>query len=1097
MSKVNDLGQQILKSKYLAADEKTPEDLFLRVAKVGSIPDVIDFIYTRETPKEEHYLVPTHDETLRAIFGPYTELAKRVIQRRGIDTAKEIPQRRFTTAADQWNILTNNYYSSMCELDFMPATPVLINAGRGGMLSSCFFLRVPDSIEGIFDSVKKVGLISKAGGGVGLDISALRPSGAAVGVASGTSSGPISFLRIFNTACEAIKSGGVRRAALLGAMSVYHPDILDFIHCKEKEGELSNFNLSVFVDNNFMAAVRSNKEIVLQHEKSTIKKTVSALEIWNELVKHAWHLGDPGIIFEDTLNNADIFHGKLGKFGVNPCLHKNTLLLDDDCIRKISDNDPKQWTSWKVGKKETIKLTCNNGMTLICTPEHKIILPNGKEIEAKYSLNKSIKWGLGHRKSDIIDKKSVLQGFLFGDGFVCGRKHGVSVKLNREKEIEVVELLEEFGFHQQACQSFYINYDILSTKVDVTFLKDRVHHRKIPDYIVFGNSTVVRSFLLGLFSANGSCSIVGQISLKGTYYPSIKKIQILLASFGVPSWICPNVKTKIKWSNGEYTSRRSYNLQIAKSNSRIFAEKIGFLHKYKMDRIIETDHQYSTPLIVKSIRPYGIEEVWDYNMNEPPHRNVCNGIVTKNCGEIPIREGECCTLSAINLSNCYNEQTKSIDTDKIQILTRLGIQFLDNLVDLNDYPLPEIEQMSLRSRKVGLGSTGLHDLLLRLEIPYGGNSRCLQAIDTIYSTIKKAAIETSTNLGRSRGIPEELKNINVNRRNSELLTCQPAGTISQICNQVSSGIEPVFQWEYTRKDTFGVHKMKHFMLDKFGTEENLPEYAKTALEISPKDHVKVQAQLQKYIDCSVSKTVNVPNEATIDNVDYIYRLAHKLGCKSITVYRSGSRKDEVLVKKDPKEVPVEEETTTEDEEITVNNIEAEVDNIDNLLDKPTSRPRPSVLFGATFKINTPGGKAYITINEDSRGIREVFIHISKAGSEIATHVEAEGRLISHSLKHGIPADTIISHLAGHKSNPIFDSGRSVKSVPDAVALVMQEYKAKFEGFSEFIETEQRIVTVPTKPVGEISGELCPECGEVLYMASGCTECASCGFSQCG
>ena len=950
MSKVNPLGQQILKSKYLAADEKTPEDLFFRVARVGSIPDVIDYIYAQDVPKDERYFAPTQEDTLRAIFDPYTELAKRVIQRRGIDTAKEIPQRRFTTAAEQWKVLADKYYAAMCELDFMPATPVLINAGRGGMLSSCFFLRVPDSMEGIFDTVKKVGLISKAGGGVGLDVSLLRPSGALVGSSGGTSSGPISFLRIFNTACEAIRSGGIRRAALLGAMSVYHPDILEFIHCKEKEGELSNFNLSVFVDNNFMAAVKGNKEIVLQHEKSPIKKTVPALDIWNELVKHAWHLGDPGIIFEDTLNNADIFHGKIGKFGVNPCITGDTLVAVADgrgtvpikqlmeegkdvpvpCLSKDNKIEVRYMRNIRCTgeNQKVIKLKLSNGMELTTTPNHKLL--NLTQFNDP--------WGVV-TTSDYYEASTLKEG----------------------------------------------------------------------------------------------CKLLTFAHKNGQIMPSTTEI------LEVEEW---------------------HELERGET---VYNGTVDDFHNYF------TTTKQANSLIINN----------------------------KNCGELPLRIGECCTLSAINLANCFNEQTKSIDTDKIQALTKLGIQFLDNLVDLNNYPLPEIEQMSLKTRKVGLGTTGLHDLLLKLEISYGGNSKCLQAIDTIYTTIRKTAFETSIELGKVRGVPEELKNINIHRRNSELLTCQPAGTISQICNQVSSGIEPVFQWEYTRKDTFGTHKMKHFMLDKFGSEESLPEYAKTALEISPKDHIKVQAQLQKWIDQSISKTINAPNEATIDDVDYIYRLAHKLGCKSITVYRSGSRKDEVLIKKDPKEVPIEEKTIAEDEETTVNNIEAEVDNIDNLLDKPTSRPRPSVLFGATFKINTPGGKAYITINEDNRGIREVFIHISKAGSEIATHVEAEGRLISHSLKHGIPADTIISHLAGHKSNPIFDSGRSVKSVPDAVALVMQEYKAKFEGFSEFIETEQRIVTAPTKPVGEISGELCPECGEVLYMASGCTECASCGFSQCG
>jgi len=377
---------------------------------------------------------------------------------------------------------------------------------------------------------------------------------------------------------------------------------------------------------------------------------------------------------------------------------------------------------------------------------------------------------------------------------------------------------------------------------------------------------------------------------------------------------------------------------------------------------------------------------------------------------------------------------------------------------------------------------GLHDLMLKLGIEYG-SKRSLDLIDIAYTTMRRAAIWHSEALSKTRGTTKELVECGCNRRNGFLLTAPPTGTISMICNQTSSGIEPVFQWEYTRNDSYGTHMMKHAIREEYG--KDLPPYAKTALEISPEAHVKVQAQIQRYLDESVSKTVNLPNSATIEGVEKIYKMAYRLGCKSITVYRSGSRQTEVL--------SASEKTNKE--------IQTEVDSISHELNtaKPAIRARPRVLFGATFRINTPGGKAYITVNEDDFGIREVFVHISKAGSEIATHVEAEGRLISNSLKHGMPSDTIISHLAGHKSNPIFDNGVSIKSVPDAVALVMQRYRDNYEGFSEFIdkhgdESAEEPKKSKTKP--EISGELCPECGEVLYMASGCAEC-NCGYSRCG
>jgi len=758
MTALNQLATHILQSKYYAPDESKPEDVFLRVARVCSIPDVIDKLIINNALPVDY----------QKHFHPWENVAERVFLRRGltVDVNAQFP---FVDVSKEWSDAARVYYDAMCDLSFMPATPTLMNAGLGGMLSSCFAIRVPDTMEGIFDVVKHVAIISQKGGGCGLELSDLRPEGSPVGNRGGVSSGPISFLKVFNETGNQVKQGGARRAALLAGLRVDHPDILKFITCKEKEGELSNFNLSVFVTDEFLLAVEVDKNITLSHPKAKESKTIRAKEIWDVLIGHSHRNGEPGIIFQDRLDKDDVVHGKYGKLLVNPC------------------------------------------------------------------------------------------------------------------------------------------------------------------------------------------------------------------------------------------------------------------------------------------------------------------------SELPLHNYSSCNLASINLATCIMQDPVRLDTEKLCVLTRLGIRFLDNVIDINNYPLPEIERMTLKMRPIGLGTMGLHDLMLKLGTEYG-SKHSLELIDDIFGLIKSTASLTSEHLGSVRGIPADLKENSIERRNGFLLTAPPTGTISMICNQVSSGIEPVFQWEYTRNDSFGTHKMRHFMLEKFG--DDLPPYAKTALEISPEAHVAVQGRIQKYLDESVSKTVNLPHSATVEEVSNIFRLAYRTGCKSITVYRSGSRQSEVLVKEQKE---IQEEVEQISKELTTA--------------RPATRDRPRVLFGATFKINTPGGKAYITVNEDPYGIRETFIHISKAGSEIATHVEAEGRLISHSLKHGIPVETLIGHLAGHKSNPIFDNGRSVKSVPDAVAYVLQQFKDNYEGFSEFLERDETYEDRPKRSKQtippEISGELCPECGEVLYQASGCTECASCGYSKCG
>ncbi len=374
---------------------------------------------------------------------------------------------------------------------------------------------------------------------------------------------------------------------------------------------------------------------------------------------------------------------------------------------------------------------------------------------------------------------------------------------------------------------------------------------------------------------------------------------------------------------------------------------------------------------------------------------------------------------------------------------------------------------------------GLHDVMLKLGLEYGSEDS-LKFIHTLFKHLSDYAVRQSKNLGIIRGIPKLLKDYAHEHRNETILTAQPTGSISLICNQVSSSIEPVFQWAYTRKDSFGEHKIEHFIVKE---HEHIPAYAKTALEISPESHVKVQAAIQTYIDASISKTVNLSNTATVEDVSKIYLMAFAHGCKSITVYRSGSRLQEVLSK-----VTVTPEPSVYEEK--VDKIKDKEDNI---------RTRPRVLFGATFRMNTPDGRIYLTLNEDEKGIREVIINVDKAGTALASHVATEGRLISMGLKYGISIDKILQQLKNQKSTPVWDyaTSQSIKSVPDAVAKIIEDYIKNYEGFSEYIEAPLLQIAKVDNSVGELSGELCPECGEILVRESGCMNCKSCGYALCG
>lgn len=1075
-TKVNDLGQHILESKYYQEGETSPEDVFYRTARVLSIPDVLQELSTRKG---------TISKDVRAALTPYEDLFDRVVARRGL----KCNHGRCSTKKieESWDAHTDRYYTHISDLDIMPATPMLMNSGKPahlGMLASCFFLRIDDSLQDIFSKVKDVAWISKLGGGVGLDISGLRPEGTPVQQTNGTSSGPISFLDVFNATGDTVKQGAARRAALLAAMRVDHPDIIKFIRCKKQEGRLANFNISVLVTDEFMNALNSSPDDVWTcywndqpywldrvtggHLQS-VDGACTAKELWDLIVENVWNNGEPGVLFDDSIQTGDVFGGRFGELGVNPCQPEDALLLDGDRLARIRDGGT-HWDSWVTGKHTVYKYTCNNGLEIRATHDHKIQLDDGNFVPISDAVGKEIAWGLGTRTYTELYPKYVLLGFLFGDGFICGNGHGVSAKLNPINEPEIVELLESYGFNHQPSGAYYRNKSELEHTLDINLdvLHDNVHNRNIPDHILCGKTDVVASFLVGLWSANGSCNVGHQGSLKGTNRKMLLDVQVLLASFGIQSWLCTNAPQTITWKNGTYSGKESYNLQIAPRNMGTFVSNVGgFLHKAKMDRVQYTGKPYVQKLKIVGVETIGEQEVWDYRMRTKPHYNLCQGVYLSNCGELPLLSYESCILAAINLSNIVED--REINYDKLESLVYLGVNMLDNAIDVNSFPLDEIEKASLRGRKIGLGSMGLHDLLLKLGLTYG-SKESLEVIDSIYTAIREAAKTASKINGKVRGIPNELAALGLKRRNSALLTVQPTGTISIFCG-CSSGIEPNFDWEYNRKDSYGETKIRHFMLEQF--PDGLPDYAKSALEIPVERHIAVQAAVQVYIDSSISKTCNLPHTATPEDISRTYKQAYASGCKSITAYRSGSRKEEVL-----------------------STGQAEVE-----IPKPSvTRERPRVLYGATYRMNTPGGKAYITINEDREGIREVFIHISKAGSEIQTHVEAEGRLISNSLKYRMPVDALVGHLTDHKSNPIFDNGTLVKSVPDAVAQVIKEYGGNLEGFSEYLEVNPMVPSIyakePTEQPTEKTGDLCPECGEILYRNDKCPICISCGYSQC-
>jgi len=764
--------KQILTEKEREAD-KPAQKLVIARAPVGS-EGGLQLSQNALTVLEKRYL--KKDSQGRVIETP-EEMFRRVAKHIASVEASYDPQ----ADVGFWE---EKFYQLMTSLEFLPNSPTLMNAGRElGQLSACFVIPIDDSMESIFDAVKYTALIHKSGGGTGFSFSRLRPKNDRVGSTGGIASGPVSFMRAFDTATDVIKQGGMRRGANMAILSVDHPDILDFISAKEDPKALTNFNLSVAVTDDFMRAVEKGEDYDLINPRTgEVVGRLNATEVFRKMSEMAWRTGDPGIVFIDTINRF------------NPTPH----------LGKIESTNP--------------------------------------------------------------------------------------------------------------------------------------------------------------------------------------------------------------------------------------------------------------------------------------------------CGEQPLLPFESCNLGSINLAKMvkYNNGNPEIDFAKLGEVVRLAVRFLDDVIDANKFPLPQIEKMTKLTRKIGLGVMGFADMLIKLRVPYD-SEKALEIAEAVMRFISEEALKESVKLGVERGVFPAFEGSiydtgnGIRPRNASRTTIAPTGTLSIIAN-CSSGIEPLFALTYTRHILDGaelievnpyfeeVAKKEGFYSQelmeglakgkKLKDFEGIPQWVKevfvTAHDITPEWHVKIQAAFQKYTDSAVSKTVNLPHEATVEDVANIFRLAHKLGLKGITIYRDRSRESQVLTVSHARESGA---TTS-----------------------LRPRPRPKVTKGITERVTTGCGYIYITVNFDEKGICEVFSSLGKAGGCASAQLEATSRLISLALRSGIDPSSITKHLRGIRCPSVaWEEGRAVLSCADAIASVLEKYiNHKQSGTADDQETTTK----------NWAGQ-CPECGNILIYQEGCHICPSCGYTKCG
>jgi ribonucleoside-diphosphate reductase alpha chain len=514
-------------------------------------------------------------------------------------------------------------------------------------------------------------------------------------------------------------------------------------------------------------------------------------------------------------------------------------------------------------------------------------------------------------------------------------------------------------------------------------------------------------------------------------------------------------------------------------------------------------------------------------------------ICTNPCGEQGLPAWGVCNLSAINLSKFYDPENHDVAWDELARVVRYSTRFLDNVIDKTPYHFPENEQNQKNERRVGLGSMGLAELMIKLRIRYG-SPESLEFLDKLYGFIAKEAYLASADIAAEKGsflkfeaepflqsgfmknmvevFPEVGEAIrSKGMRNVTVITQAPTGSTGTMVG-TSTGIEPYFAFEYYRQSRLGFDKQYVPIAQQWKNEhpgEELPDYFVTSMDLSAEDHIRVQAAIQRWVDSSISKTANCPSDFTIEETKKLYELAFDLGCKGVTIYRDGSRDVQVLSteKKEEKK-----EAAGAASEVAANSEAAVMEqlngslavNIDQkteqVFDKQYKR-RPQILRGATYKINTPFGMAYITINDMNGTPGEIFLNVGKAGSDVFAMSEALGRVCSLFLRygdHGNKVSLLIKHLKGIGGSGAIGFGANrVESIADAVAKALEMH---VDGGSPetYISAAKEVETDSTpapahhhEAAVQSSLDLCPSCGSAsLLSIEGCKNCANCGYSKC-
>jgi ribonucleoside-diphosphate reductase alpha chain len=1105
------------------------------------------------------------------------------------------------------------FYDMMVDGYFLPNSPTLMNAGKDNALqySACYVLPVGDSMEEIFESVKAAAIIQQSGGGTGFAFSRLRPKDDVVHSTGGRASGPVSFLRVFNAATEAVKQGGTRRGANMGILRVDHPDVLEFIACK-LDGGIINFNISVAATDTFMEALAADGEYDLINPRTgQVTGRLRARDVFARIVRAAWRTGDPGMVFIDRINRSPANPTPdLGLIeATNPCLAGDALVSTDRGLLRMEGIaaafragglavkvDPRLLPSrlmvWEgthdvplaaygegclpisqafcSGTRETVTVRTAAGYELTCTPDHRLRTDRGWVAAGDLRVAGDRVWiqgdpgafaqhdalpvqmpeefagRNGRRYRHALPTRwsadlGFVLGWLVGDGWlragdVAYPRVGFVFGGDDTPALERIATAMD-GWHGRASRVWPrargVRHLMYTGKFFAAFFEAlgvrpvKAGGKTVPETLFGAPRPAVVGFLQGIFSADGTVRENPKINSSWIALTSksrelLRGVQLLLLNLGIKSSVMDRSRPPRSGLFG-YRAKdgglRSYGsdgvlfeLGIFGASRSRFLREIGFFND-KQRRLEPV--RYAGSYVEKwsdevvAVEPAGPRPVYD--LTEPQsHSMVANGLVVHQCGEQPLLPNDACNLGSINVAKFAVERAGQweIDWSELERVVRLAGRFLDDVIEVNPYPLPQVDEMVKANRRVGLGIMGWADLLFTLGIPYDSDE-ALELAERLMAFVNEKGHEQSARLAEERGpFPHWSRSIYRHGRplrNATVTTIAPTGTISMIAG-CSSGIEPVFAlaFEHRVKGPDGERVLPFFseaferlarrrgfhsealmaevarrgsLREVPGVPESAREVFKTAHEIDAIWHVRHQAAFQKHTDNGVSKTINLPESATEEDVAAAYRLAWDLGCLGITVFRDGSKGGQVL------------------------NMGVRGDG--SVADTAARgvKPRPHSLTGATYRMETPIGTAFITVNDNGGGEPfEVFVQVGKAGSDTMAVAEALGRLVSLILRMPSPLtprrrleEAISQLLRIGGGQPTGFGAAKVLSLPDALARTLAEHIGVPRASVPASAPADPSTTSPLRRVGD----LCRECGEAtLVYEEGCKKCLSCGFNEC-